>query len=93
MGRLVDSHTRPFFELLQVAVGNRATLTHLPSAEEEWVALVKEAEQQGLLGIFYSAIQVILPQVDIPMVSTSHWRRRPGKLKKRTRSVWNCSIL
>lgn len=85
MGRLVDSHTRPFFELLQVAVGNRATLTHLPSAEEEWVALVKEAEQQGLLGVFYSAIQVILPQVDIPMVVYFSLEKAARKIEEKNK--------
>lgn len=85
MSRPIDAHTRTFLELLQVAVGNRTTLSCFPATEGEWVALVKEAERQGLLGVFFSAIQTLLPEADIPMVVYFSLEKAARKIRDRNR--------
>ena len=45
-----------FFELLQVAVGQRERLSHAPS-EEEWRELFCMARKQAVLGVCFHAVQ------------------------------------
>ena len=45
-----------FFELLQVAIGNRKMLTHTPTAEE-WSELYTLAQRQTLVGIAFRGIE------------------------------------
>lgn len=54
----------PFFELIQVAVGRRETLTDIPS-EEEWAAVFEQARQQTLVGVLYEAVER-LPKTQRP---------------------------
>jgi len=45
-----------FFELIQVALGQRSELSRVPSGEE-WQALKAEAQRQALAGILFSAVE------------------------------------
>jgi len=53
-----------FFELLQVAVGQRELLSFAPS-HSEWSHLYQLAQQQGLVGVCYMAVRR-LPQEQCP---------------------------
>jgi len=55
---------RLFFELLQVAIGNRSSLSATPSSEE-WLALFDEAKKQSLLGIAFCGVER-LPEAQWP---------------------------
>ena len=45
-----------FFELLQVAVGNRERLSRVPTAVE-WSDLYEESERQAVTGILLQGIE------------------------------------
>ena len=49
-----------FFELLQIALGHRSGLSHIPS-EREWRELFFISQKQALLGIVYAAIEKLPP--------------------------------
>ena len=53
-----------FFELLQIAIGNRQALTHAPSAEE-WNELYALAQKQALTGIAFHGVE-LLPEGQRP---------------------------
>ena len=52
--------TNPFvtmlFELIQVALGQRESLSHVPT-QEEWDRLFAEAQKQSVVGIAYEGVQ------------------------------------
>ena len=48
-----------FVELVQVALGNRSTLSRVPS-EGEWNEVYKMAEKHTLVGLLFSAIEVLI---------------------------------
>lgn len=54
-----------FFELLQVAVGQREMLSHAPS-DEEWRALHDMARKQAVLGVCFYAVQELHEQGQTP---------------------------
>lgn len=45
-----------FFELLQVALGNRERLSKVPSTEE-WTEMYAESERQAVTGILFHGIE------------------------------------
>ena len=53
-----------FFELLQVAIGNRQELTHIPTAEG-WRELFVLAQRQALVGIAFRGVE-LLPEAQRP---------------------------
>lgn len=54
-----------FFELLQVAVGERKCLSHTPTAEE-WQELYNMAEKHTVVGVCFSAVKRLECQGQIP---------------------------
>ena len=48
-----------FFELIQVAIGTRISLSHMPSADE-WGELYDMAKKQSLVGICFAGIQKLV---------------------------------
>lgn len=53
-----------FFELLQVALGNRGCLSKVPSPKD-WIALYEESEKQSIEGVMLSGLEQ-LPQEQRP---------------------------
>ena len=47
-----------FFELIQIAVGERASLSRTPT-EEEWQEAYQIATKQTLVGMSFSAVEII----------------------------------
>lgn len=45
-----------FYELLQVAIGNRTALTHTPS-EEEWREVFALAQKQAMMGVAFRGVE------------------------------------
>lgn len=46
-----------FYELLQVAIGTRETLSHVPTAEE-WISVFHVCEKQALIGIGFQGLNL-----------------------------------
>lgn len=60
-----------FFELIQIALGNRACLSKTPT-EKEWYALYELAEKHAIVGICFAGVERLknhqqLPPVDLLM--------------------------
>lgn len=51
-----DRNTQVFFELIQLALGNRVQLSVIPAAEE-WYAVYEEARKQSVAGICLSGVE------------------------------------
>lgn len=56
LSRIRELENNLFFELLQVALGNRDKLTKVPSAEE-WAEIYAESERQAVTGILLHGIE------------------------------------
>lgn len=54
-----------FFELIQIAIGQRACLSHAPT-KDEWWQLYAIAEKQAVLGICFKGIELLHPQGQTP---------------------------
>lgn len=68
-----------FFELVQVALGNRKALSHIPT-EAEWEGLLEESRKQALVGICYNALQS-LPAEQYPSAAlVKGWTARTVKI-------------
>lgn len=57
---------RMFFELIQVALGNRERLDRIPTAEE-WAAMFEESFRQAVTGVMLDGIER-LPQEQMPPI-------------------------
>ena len=53
-----------FFELLQIAIGNRSELSGKPT-DEEWVRLMETANKQSLIGVAFAGVEK-LPKEQLP---------------------------
>lgn len=56
LSRIIELKNKLFFELLQIALGNRERLSVVPSAEE-WEEVYAESERQAITGILLHGIE------------------------------------
>lgn len=83
-----------FFELLQVAIGKRSSLSHTPSPEE-WERLYTTAKEQTLAGIAFAALER-LPHSQLPpprrirqwAVKADRIRELNRQASRQTAAVW-----
>ena len=84
-----------FFELIQVAIGRRAYLSHTPEAKE-WVMLYRLAENQAVLGVCFAGVKR-LQEFDnsVPVSLYMQWlamaakiQQRNGDMDQKTAEVW-----
>ena len=71
-----------FFELLQIAIGNRQVLTHTPSAEE-WKELYALAQKQSLMGIAFRGIELLPQEQRPPKALLLQWYMATERIKAR----------
>ena len=69
-----------FFELLQVAIGNRKELTHTPTAEE-WSELYTLAQRQTLVGISFRAVEQLPEAQRPPKALLMQWMMATERIK------------
>ena len=69
-----------FFELLQVAIGNRKELTHTPTAEE-WSELYTLAQRQTLVGIAFRAVEQLPEAQRPPKALLMQWMMATERIK------------
>lgn len=75
-----------FFELLQVAIGNRDMLTHAPSAEE-WEEVYEVCKKQSVTGIAFAGVER-LPQEQMPPGRRiRQWAVKADKIRERNAKV------
>ena len=53
---LTYSFATMLFELIQIALGKRESLSHIPT-QEEWNRLYAEAQKQSVVGIAFEGVQ------------------------------------
>lgn len=84
-----------FFELIQVAIGRRACLSHTPTARE-WDMLYRTAESQAVLGVCFAGVKR-LQEFDycVPVPLFMQWlaiavkiQQRNEYMDKKTAEVW-----
>ena len=61
-----------FFELLQVALGNRNRLSRVPT-KKEWMALYQESEKQSILGIMLDGLERLPEEQRPPRIDLLQW--------------------
>ena len=61
-----------FFELLQIALGNRSRLSVTPS-EAEWTELFSLAQEQTLVGIAFTGIELLPVEQRPPKMLLMQW--------------------
>lgn len=76
-----------FFELIQVAMGTRACLSHSPTAEE-WKGLYNEAKKQSLVGVCFAGVQKLVAQrQEPPEMLYLTWIGMAAKIQQRNEVV------
>lgn len=61
-----------FFELIQVALGNRDWLSRVPNAKE-WIALYEESEKQSIVGVMLDGLERLLNEQMPPKALLLQW--------------------
>lgn len=75
-------NNKSFFELLQVAVGNRDALSGVPSPEE-WEEIYEMAKKQTMVGIAFKGVKR-LPQEQLPpRTRVRQWFIKAEKIRKK----------
>lgn len=83
---MIDVVDTYFFELLQVAVGNRDSLSGVPT-EEEWEEIYEVAKKQTLVGIAFKGVER-LPQGQLPPKKRiRQWFMKADKIRKRNEKM------
>lgn len=77
-----------FFELIQVALGRKASLSRTPSAEE-WQELYVLSKKQALLGINYAAIDRLPKEQRPPRKLLLQWCLAAERIKERNTELNN----
>lgn len=62
-----------FLEFLQLSVGTREGLVHVPESQEQWVRLFHLFDEQALLGVSYIAVEKVSRETDLPAVVLLSW--------------------
>lgn len=79
------------FELIQVALGAKAVLSHAPSIEE-WRDLYRQAEKQAVLGVCFHGVQQLKEQKQYPPKELLlHWIVVAEQIKKQNIHAFNKS--
>ena len=77
---------RLFFELLQVAVGNRSQLSCVPTAEE-WEEIYETSKRQSLVGIAFAALERLPREQMPPGRRIRQWAVKADKIREQNRKV------
>lgn len=84
-----------FIELIQVALGNRDSLSRVPSAVE-WGVLYKESIKQTVAGIAFEGVKKLPDTQRPPQMLLFEWialseqiRQRNKQIDKQTREIWS----
>ncbi|MBO4670272.1 MAG: nucleotidyltransferase family protein [Bacteroidales bacterium] len=72
-----------FFDLVQMAVGRRDSLSEPPASREEWEDLLKVTGKHNLLGVTFPVIDVLHDTLEIPLSVYSRWAMMAEKIAKR----------
>lgn len=76
-----------FFELIQVALGARACLSHSPTSEE-WKQLYDMAKKQSLVGVCFAGVQKLQTQRQEPLeMLYLTWMGMAAKIQQRNEVV------
>ena len=85
--------TSTFFEILQVAIGNRQTLTSCPT-DEEWESLYNECEKHALLGIAFAGVEKLPKEQTPPFDVLAEWLHDAQLAKERNEKLnAECEVL
>ena len=82
---------RSFFELLQVAIGNRKELTRQLS-DDEWASLYSECEKHALLGITFCGVERLPKEQFPPFDVAAEWVHDAQVAKERNQKVTACCL-
>ncbi|MBR4996584.1 MAG: nucleotidyltransferase family protein [Bacteroidaceae bacterium] len=69
-----------FFELLQIAIGNRSQLSHTPTAEE-WRELYALAQKQAMVGIAFRGVEKLPVEQRPQRVMLMQWYMATERIK------------
>lgn len=76
-----------FFELLQVAIGNRKTLTR-PLTDDEWASMYGICEKQALLGIAFAGVERLPKEQCPPFEVLAEWVHDAQVAKERNEKTF-----
>lgn len=86
-GRSMEEMNKLFFELIRVAVGVEACLSHTPKATE-WQELYAMAKKQSLVGVCFAGIQKLQRKSQCPPeVLYFQWMGMAAKIQQRNEVV------
>ena len=69
-----------FFELIQIAIGKRESLSRVPQSREEWDELLKITGQHNLLAFTFPVIDRLHDEVNVPLGVYSRWAMMAEKV-------------
>lgn len=75
-----------FFELIQVAIGNRTSLSSTPTAEE-WEDIYEECKKQSLTSIAFAGVERLPREQMPPGRRIRQWAVKVDKIKERNKEV------